>query len=67
MMLLSAGQLKTDIISPQRPSASELLKHRFVRNAKRPQYLTELIERHENFKSQGPSKAPVLPSDAIQT
>ncbi|KAJ9110768.1 hypothetical protein QFC20_002809 [Naganishia adeliensis] len=50
-----------------RPSASELLKHRFVRNAKRPQYLTELIERHENFKSQGPSKAPVLSNDGLQT
>ncbi|GHJ86649.1 hypothetical protein NliqN6_3051 [Naganishia liquefaciens] len=50
-----------------RPSASELLKHRFVRNAKRPQYLTELIERHENFKSQGAPKAPILPNQGIQT
>ncbi|KAJ9097253.1 hypothetical protein QFC21_004922 [Naganishia friedmannii] len=50
-----------------RPSASDLLKHRFVRNAKRPQYLTELIERQENYKAQGPPKAPVLPNNNVQT
>ena len=33
----------------ERPTASELLKHPFVRRAKRTTYLTELIERHERW------------------
>ena len=35
----------------ERPSASELLKHPFVRRAKRTTYLTELIERHERWQA----------------
>ena len=34
----------------ERPSAKELLKHPFVRRAKRTTYLTELIERHERWQ-----------------
>jgi serine/threonine-protein kinase 24/25/MST4 len=34
-----------------RPSAKELLKHRFIRNAKGTNQLQELIDRHENWKS----------------
>jgi serine/threonine-protein kinase 24/25/MST4 len=33
----------------ERPSAKELLKHPFVRKAKKTTYLTELIERHERW------------------
>jgi serine/threonine-protein kinase 24/25/MST4 len=33
----------------RRPSAKELLKHPFVRRAKKTSYLTELIERHERW------------------
>lgn len=36
-----------------RPSARELLKHKFVRMAKKTIYLTELIERHERWKAEG--------------
>jgi len=36
-----------------RPSARELLKHKFIRMAKKPSYLTELIERHERWKADG--------------
>ncbi|KAG5517869.1 hypothetical protein PMAC_000323 [Pneumocystis sp. 'macacae'] len=35
-----------------RPSAKELLKHRFIRMAKKTSYLTELIERHEQWIAQ---------------
>lgn len=34
----------------QRPTARELLKHPFLRKARKPAYLTELIERHERWK-----------------
>jgi serine/threonine-protein kinase 24/25/MST4 len=35
----------------ERPSAKELLKHPFVRRAKKTSYLTELIERHERWQA----------------
>ncbi|KAF2769319.1 Pkinase-domain-containing protein [Teratosphaeria nubilosa] len=35
----------------ERPSARELLKHPWVRRAKRTAYLTELIERHEQWQA----------------
>ncbi|KAF3919397.1 PAK-2p27 [Orbilia brochopaga] len=38
-----------------RPTARELLKHPFVRRAKRTTYLTELIERHERWAIEHPS------------
>ncbi|KAG9293864.1 hypothetical protein G9A89_019202 [Geosiphon pyriformis] len=37
----------------QRPSAKDLLKHRFIRNAKKTSFLTELIERHEKWIADG--------------
>jgi serine/threonine-protein kinase 24/25/MST4 len=36
-----------------RPTAKELLKHRFVRGAKKTSYLTELIERLERWRADG--------------
>ncbi|ORY48623.1 Pkinase-domain-containing protein, partial [Rhizoclosmatium globosum] len=33
----------------KRPHASELLKHRFIKAARKPQCLMELLERHERF------------------
>jgi len=35
-----------------RPSAKDLLKHRFIKGAKKTSYLTELIERHEQWISE---------------
>lgn len=35
----------------ERPSAKELLKHPFVKRAKKTTYLTELIERHERWQA----------------
>jgi serine/threonine-protein kinase 24/25/MST4 len=37
----------------QRPSAKELLKHRFIRTAKKSSYLTELIVRLERWRDEG--------------
>ncbi|OJT09579.1 Serine/threonine-protein kinase svkA [Trametes pubescens] len=39
-----------------RPTARELLKHKFIRMAKKTNYLTELIERHERWKADGGDK-----------
>ncbi|KAK8849637.1 hypothetical protein IAR55_004972 [Kwoniella newhampshirensis] len=40
-----------------RPSAKDLLKHKFIRTARKASYLTELIERYEKFKAEGGPKA----------
>jgi serine/threonine-protein kinase 24/25/MST4 len=34
----------------QRPTASELLQHRFIRSARKTSYLTELIERYQEWR-----------------
>lgn len=40
--------------SPQRPTAKELLKHKFItRYTKKTAYLTELIDRYRRWKSEG--------------
>ncbi|GAA5914647.1 uncharacterized protein JCM6883_001028 [Sporobolomyces salmoneus] len=36
-----------------RPPAKELLKHRFIKNAKKTNYLVELIDRLERWKAEG--------------
>lgn len=37
----------------KRPTAKELLKHRFIKNAKKTSYLTELIDRYERWLAEG--------------
>ncbi|TFK28741.1 STE/STE20/YSK protein kinase [Coprinopsis marcescibilis] len=39
-----------------RPSANELLQHRFIRGAKKTSYLTELIERYQDWRIRSPQK-----------
>ncbi|KAK0206557.1 Ste20-like serine/threonine kinase [Desarmillaria ectypa] len=39
-----------------RPTASELLQHRFIRGARKTSYLTELIERLQDFRARSPAK-----------
>ncbi|EAU84785.2 STE/STE20/YSK protein kinase [Coprinopsis cinerea okayama7 len=39
-----------------RPSANELLQHRFIRGAKKTSYLTELIERYQEWRMRSPHK-----------
>ena len=40
----------------QRPTAKELLQHRFVKYARRTSQLSELIDRHREWKTNGPKK-----------
>ncbi|KAL7414032.1 kinase-like domain-containing protein, partial [Mrakia frigida] len=37
----------------ERPTAKDLLKHKFIKQARKASYLTELIQRHEEWKSKG--------------
>lgn len=36
----------------QRPTAKELLKHKYIRHSKKTSYLTELIDRYKKWKSE---------------
>ncbi|KAI6119347.1 kinase-like domain-containing protein [Pisolithus croceorrhizus] len=40
----------------KRPTAKELLQHRFIKGAKKTSYLTELIERYQEYRAQSPPK-----------
>ncbi|KAM0787216.1 hypothetical protein ACM66B_006454 [Microbotryomycetes sp. NB124-2] len=45
----------------QRPSATELLQHRFVKYARKTLHLTELIQRHQEWRAKSPRKQDKLP------
>ncbi|EJU02827.1 Pkinase-domain-containing protein [Dacryopinax primogenitus] len=47
-----------------RPHAKELLKHKFIRSARKTAYLTELIDKHQQWKSSGGGEAE---DDAAET
>ncbi|KAF9972806.1 putative protein serine/threonine kinase [Actinomortierella ambigua] len=49
-----------------RPSAKELQKHRFIRNAKKSSYLTELLENHERWLAQGGARESESSDDEAQ-
>ncbi|KAA1466516.1 Pkinase-domain-containing protein [Dentipellis sp. KUC8613] len=40
-----------------RPTAKELLQHRFIKSAKKTSYLTELIERYQDYRARSPARA----------
>ncbi|KAF9451725.1 Pkinase-domain-containing protein [Macrolepiota fuliginosa MF-IS2] len=44
-----------------RPTASELLQHRFIRSARKTSYLTELIERYQDWRLRQPQKNQPAP------
>ncbi|KAG2152242.1 kinase-like domain-containing protein [Suillus cothurnatus] len=39
-----------------RPTAKELLQHRFIKSAKKTSCLTELVERYQDFRAKSPQK-----------
>ncbi|KAI1786527.1 Pkinase-domain-containing protein [Ganoderma leucocontextum] len=41
-----------------RPTTKELLQHRFIRNARKTSYLTELVERYQDYRTRSPARAP---------
>lgn len=49
-----------------RPTARELLKHKFIRMAKKTSYLTELIERHERWKAEGGERLEEETQDRLE-
>ncbi|PCH41000.1 Pkinase-domain-containing protein [Wolfiporia cocos MD-104 SS10] len=43
-----------------RPTAKDLLQHRFIKNARKTSYLTELIERYQDYRARTPGKTPQM-------
>jgi len=50
----------------QRPSAKDLLQHRFIRSARKTSALTELTERYQDYKSRAPPRPGQGPLDVQQ-
>lgn len=44
------ANINDDALFLQRPTAKELLKHRFIKTAKKNTFLVELIERYKNWR-----------------
>jgi len=47
-----------------RPTAKELLRHKFIRSARKTAYLTELIDKHQQWKAAGGGEAEEDGGDA---
>ncbi|OSD04274.1 Pkinase-domain-containing protein [Trametes coccinea BRFM310] len=43
-----------------RPTTKELLQHRFIKNARKTSYLTELIERYQDYRNRSPGRGPQM-------
>jgi serine/threonine-protein kinase 24/25/MST4 len=50
----------------QRPTASELLQHRFIRGARKTSFLTELIERYQDYRSRSTQKGQQMYQPSIR-
>ncbi|KAG0215174.1 putative protein serine/threonine kinase [Mortierella sp. NVP41] len=60
-----AACLQTD--PALRPTARDLMKHRFIRSAKKSSYLTELIEQHERWLTEGGRRDDESSDDEAQS
>lgn len=49
-----------------RPSTKELLSHRFIKYAKKTLLLTELIEKHQEYKSRGATRGGAIVRDHLR-
>lgn len=49
-----------------RPSTKELLSHRFIKYAKKTVLLTELIEKHQEYKARGASRGGAIVRDHLR-
>ncbi|KAJ9475527.1 Sporulation-specific protein 1 [Pseudozyma hubeiensis] len=49
-----------------RPSTKELLSHRFIKYAKKTVLLTELIEKHQEYKSRGATRGGAIVRDHLR-
>jgi len=49
-----------------RPTTKELLGHRFIKGARRTNLLTELIERHQEWKARGANRGGAIVRDHLQ-
>lgn len=49
-----------------RPSTKELLQHRFIKHARKTSVLTELIERHQEWKARGATRGGAIVRDHLQ-
>ncbi|PWY99358.1 Pkinase-domain-containing protein [Testicularia cyperi] len=49
-----------------RPSTKELLQHRFIKYAKKTTLLTELIERHHEYKARGATRGGAIVRDHLR-
>jgi len=48
-----------------RPTAKELLRHKFIRSARKTAYLTELIDKHQQWKAAGEGDTEEDGADAV--
>lgn len=49
-----------------RPTTKELLQHRFIRSARKTAYLTELIEKYNDYRARTPGRAPAVFQQTIK-
>ncbi|KAH9853449.1 Pkinase-domain-containing protein [Lenzites betulinus] len=43
-----------------RPTTKELLQHRFIKTARKTNYLTELVERYQDYRNRTPGRVPQM-------
>jgi serine/threonine-protein kinase 24/25/MST4 len=53
-------------LNSQRATTKELLQHRFIRGARKTAYLTELIERYNDYRARTPGRQPAIYQQTIK-